>query len=52
MSNERVNLFGNERIRSIFENMLLEDFQAEYECLFIDESTAWITWDEIKAIHC
>lgn len=51
LTNERVNLYGNERIKSIFENMLLEDFQAEYECSFIDESSAWITWAEIKSIQ-
>ncbi len=47
----RVELFGNERIQAIFANMPLEDFQQEYECEFIDETTAWITWDEIKAMQ-
>lgn len=46
---ERVERFGNERIRLIFENMPDEDFTQEYECVFVDESSAWITWDEIKA---
>lgn len=45
---ERVERFGNERIRLIFENMPDEDFEQEYELAFLDESTAWITWDEIK----
>lgn len=45
---ERVERYGNERIRSIFENILLEDFQAEYECEFIDEATAWIPWETIQ----
>lgn len=44
----RVELFGNERIKAIFANMPLEDFQQEYEAAFVDESTAWITWEEIK----
>ena len=44
----RVELFGNDRIKAIFANMPLEDFQQEYECEFVDESTAWITWEEIK----
>ncbi len=45
---ERVEVFGNERIRTIYENLPEEDFQQEYECGFVDESTAWITWEEIK----
>jgi phage FluMu gp28-like protein len=45
---ERVRLFGTERLVTIFENMALEDFQQEYECAWVDESVAWITWDEIK----
>ena len=48
---ERVARFGNPRIRSLFDNMLLEDFAQEYECEFVDESTAWIPWEEIKAIQ-
>lgn len=44
----RVDLFGNDRIKAIYANMPLEDFQQEYECEFVDESTAWITWEEIK----
>lgn len=46
---ERVEQFGNVRIRAIFDNMPLEDFQQEYEGAFVDESTAWITWEEIRA---
>lgn len=46
---QRVDLFGNDRIQAIYANMPLEDFQQEYECLYVDESTAWITWNEIKA---
>lgn len=46
---QRVELFGTDAIKAIFGNMPLEDFQQEYECQFIDESTAWITWAEIKA---
>lgn len=45
---ERVRLFGTARLVEIFESMVLEDFQQEYECAWIDEATAWITWDEIK----
>lgn len=46
---DRVELFGNDRIKSIYANMPEEDFQQEYECIFVDETTAWITWEEIKA---
>lgn len=46
---ERVATFGTQRLREIFENMLLEDFQQEYECLFSAERESWISWDEIKA---
>jgi phage FluMu gp28-like protein len=47
---ERVARFGNERISVIYENMPEEDFRQEYETAFVDETTAWITWDEIKAV--
>lgn len=46
---EMVERFGNERIRVIADNMPLEDFSQEYCTAYIDESTAWITWEEIKA---
>lgn len=46
---ERVEMFGKDRIKAIFANMPIEDFQQEYECIFVDESTAWITWGEIRA---
>lgn len=45
----RVARFGNERIQALFANMPLEDFQQEYECTVADESTAWISWAEIRA---
>lgn len=45
---QRVEMFGNDRIKAIYANMPEEDFQQEYECVFVDESTAWITWEEIK----
>lgn len=45
----RVELFGNDRIKAIFANVPLEDFQQEYEAMFVDEVTAWISWEEIKA---
>lgn len=45
---ERVYAFGTPALIEIFENMFLEDFQQEYECAWIDESTAWITWELIS----
>lgn len=45
---ERVRTFGTERLITIFENMLLEDFQQEYECAWLDETVSWIDWDLIK----
>lgn len=45
---ERVDKFGNDRLKAIYANMPEEDFKQEYECIFLDESTAWITWDEIR----
>ncbi|MGB9180000.1 MAG: terminase family protein [Pyrinomonadaceae bacterium] len=44
----RVEMFGNDRIKANFANMLLEDFQQEYEAEFVDETTAWISWEEIQ----
>lgn len=44
---ERVEKYGNERLTLIFENMPLEDFQQEYELAFLDEVSAWISWDSI-----
>lgn len=47
----RVELFGNDRIKAIYANLPEEDFQQEYEAAFVDESTAWISWEEIKAVQ-
>lgn len=46
---ERVERFATTRLKTIFANSVVEDFQQEYEALYVDETTAWITWDEIKA---
>lgn len=48
---ERVERFGNDRIKAIYANIPEEDFAQEYEAAFVDESTAWITWEEIKAVQ-
>lgn len=46
---ERVARFGTERLQAIAANIPDEDFVQEYECGFVDEATAWITWEEIRA---
>lgn len=48
---DRVMMFGNERIVAIFENIPIEDFMQEYECTYVDEATAWISWNEIKNLQ-
>jgi len=48
LTEERVHSLGTKAIIEIFENMFLEDFQQEYECAWVDESTAWISWEIIK----
>jgi phage FluMu gp28-like protein len=48
LTSERVSLFGNDRIKAIYANMPEEDFRQEYEAEFVDETTAWISWDEIR----
>ena len=45
---ERVYRFGNDRIVMIYENSIEEDFQQEYETTFVDETTAWISWANIR----
>lgn len=46
---DRVEMFGTDRLKAIYANMPEEDFQQEYEAVYVDEVTAWITWEEIKA---
>lgn len=47
LTRERVEAFGTEALKEIFDNMFLEDFQQEYECSWVDEATSWIIWDVI-----
>lgn len=49
MTEERVARFGTERLQRLYANMLPEDFQQEYEATVVDEATAWISWDDIRA---
>ncbi len=48
LTQERVEMFGSARLKMICEDMPLDDFQQEYECAWVDESVAWIPWEEIK----
>jgi phage FluMu gp28-like protein len=44
---ERVELFGTETLKTIFHSMFLEDFQQEFECAFIDSALSYISLDLI-----
>lgn len=44
---ERVEKFATETLKEIFRNDVLEDFQQECECMFIDTAESYITLDEI-----
>jgi phage FluMu gp28-like protein len=46
---ERVPRYASDRLVTIFDNMLLDDFQQEYECLYVDDSVSWIAWEMIQA---
>ncbi len=46
---DRVEVFGSEILKTIFNSMLLEDFQQEFECSFIDSASSYITLDLIHA---
>ena len=47
-TDERVRAFGTKRLLEIYENMVVEDFMQEYECMWLDEAISWIDWDLIK----
>jgi phage FluMu gp28-like protein len=44
----RVERFGNDRIKMIYSNMLLDDFQQEYECMYVDEAVSFFPWSLIR----
>lgn len=48
---DRVMRYGNEVIQMIYSNMPEEDFQQEYETVYVDEVHAWFSWDEIKSVQ-
>jgi len=45
---DRVQLFGTKPLVELHANMFIEDFQQEFECSWVDEAIAWISWDVIK----
>lgn len=49
LTKERVEQFATPRLKTIFANMVIEDFSQEYQAEYVDETTAWITWAEIQA---
>lgn len=46
---DRVEIFGTETIKTIFNSMFLEDFQQEFECAFLDFALSYISLDLIHA---
>ena len=44
---ERVELYATDTLKEIFNNDVLEDFQQECECMFVDSSESYITLEEI-----
>lgn len=46
---DRVEIFGTDSIKTIFNSMFIEDFQQEFECTFIDSALSYITLDLIHA---
>jgi phage FluMu gp28-like protein len=46
---DRVEIFGTSSIKTIYNSMLEEDFQQEFECIFIDSAQSYITLDLLYA---
>ena len=47
---ERVELFATDTLKEIFNNDVLEDFQQECECMFIDSAESYVTLEEIYGL--
>jgi len=47
LTEDRVRKYGTYVLQELYENMFLEDFQQEYECAWVDETTSWIPWEVI-----
>jgi phage FluMu gp28-like protein len=48
---ERVERYGKTRVRTIYDNMTLEDFQQEYECHFGAESLTLLSWETVLGMQ-
>lgn len=46
---DRVERFGSKKLKELYANSLLEDFQQECECTFVDESASYISLELIYA---
>ncbi len=46
---DRVDIFGTETLKTIFHSMFLEDFQQEFECIFVDSAQSYIPLELIYA---
>ena len=49
ITERRVDAFASERLKNIYNSMLIEDFQQEYECAYLDESLSYFTMDTIMS---
>lgn len=47
-TDERVALFASDRIKMIRKSMPIDDFQQEYECVYLDEAYSYYPWDIIN----
>lgn len=48
-TDDRVERFGTPILREIRASLDLQSFQQEYECVFVDEATAYLPWELITA---
>jgi phage FluMu gp28-like protein len=46
-TDDRIEKYGTERIKLLRKSTILEDFQQEYECAYLDESYSYFPWDLI-----
>jgi len=46
---ERIERYGREEILEQYESLLLEDFQQEFECAYVDEAHSFFPWELILA---
>jgi phage FluMu gp28-like protein len=47
---ERVRIFGTPDLIEVFDSMDLDDFQQEFECVFVDESYSYYSYDLILPV--